>query len=216
MDGVAGQAGPGDEDRLYGLMEVAERQQGAVQAALDGLAAERAALAREREALARGVAGLQAGTQGAVRAAVADSLAGAAAEGVAAVQAATGPLLARLDGVAAQAGQADAALRGVVLWASWRLLGWVAAAVAVLVLGGWLASTLVLWWDTGAIRAARVERQQLQSEISELRASRDEWVKTGALAKLERCGPKARLCVRMDERAGVFGTASDHRVLLGY
>ena len=161
MDGVAGQAGPEDEDRLYGLMEVAERQQGAVQAALDGLAAERAALAREREALARGVAGLQAGTQGAVRAAVADSLAGAAVEGVAAVQAATGPLLARLDGVAAQAGEADAALRGVVAWASWRLLGWMVAAVALLVLGGWLATTLVLWWDTGAIGAARVERRQL-------------------------------------------------------
>ena len=159
---------------------------------------------------------MQAGTQGAVRAAVAESLAGAAVEGVAAVQAATGPLLARLDGVAEQAGQADAALRGVVAWASWRLLGWVAAAVALLVLGGWLASTLVLWWDTGAIGAARVERQQLQLEVAELRASRDEWVKTGALAKLERCGPKARPCVRVDERAGVFGTASDYRVLLGY
>ena len=216
MDGVAGQAGPEDEDRLYGLMEVAERQQGAVQAALDGLAAERAALAREREALARGVAGLQAGTQGAVRAAVADSLAGAAAEGVAAVQAATGPLLARLDGVAAQAGEADAALRGVVAWASWRLLGWMVAAVALLVLGGWLATTLVRWWDTGSIGAARVERQQLQLEIAELRASRDEWVKTGAQAKLERCGPKSRPCVRVDERAGVFGDRSDHRVLLGY
>jgi hypothetical protein len=71
VDGVTGQA---DEDRLYGLMEIAERQQAAVQAALDGLAAERAALAREREALARGVAGLQSSTQGAVRAAVADSL----------------------------------------------------------------------------------------------------------------------------------------------
>ena len=140
MDDAAGQAGPEDEDRLYGLMEVAERQQAAVQAALEGLAAERAALAREREALARGVAGLQIGTQEAVRAAVADSLAGAASEGVAAVQAATGPLLARLDGVAAQAGQADAALRGVVAWASWRLLGWMAAAVALLVLGGWLAA----------------------------------------------------------------------------
>ena len=204
------------EDRLYGLMEVAERQQAAVQAALEGLAAERAALAREREALARGVAGLQAGTQGAVRAAVADSLAGAAVEGVAAVQAATGPLLARLDGVAAQAGEADAALRGVVAWASWRLLGWMAAAVALLVLGGWLASTLVLWWDTGAIGAARVERQQLQLEIAELRASRDEWVKTGAQAKLTRCNPGNRLCVRVDERAGAFGDRSDYRVLLGY
>jgi len=213
VDGVTGQAA---EDRLYGLMEVAERQQAAVQAALEGLAAERAALTRERETLARGVRDVQIGTQGAVRAAVADSLAGAAVEGVAAVRAATGPLLSRLAGVAEQAGQADAALRRVVAWASWRLLGWMAAAVALLVLVGWLASGLVLWWDTGAIGAARVEKRQLQLEVAELRASRDEWAKTGALAKLERCGPKARPCVRVDERAGVFGTASDHRVLLGY
>ena len=214
MDGTAG----GEEDRLYGLMEVAERQQAAVQAALEGLAAERAALAREREALARGVAGLQSGTQGAVRSAVADSLAGAATEGVAAVQAATGPLLSRLAGVAEQAGQADAALRGVVAWASWRLLGWVAGAVALLVLSGWLASTLVLWWDTGAIGAARVEKRQLQMEVAEMRASRDEWVKTGALAKLERCGPKARPCVRVDEKAGGFqaGGNADYRVIQGY
>ena len=212
MSGAAGAA----EERLYGLMEIAERQQAAVQAALEGLAAERAGLARERERLARGVRELQSGTQGAVRAAVADSLAGAATEGVAAVRAATGPLLDRLEGVAEQAGQADAALRGVVAWTSWRLLGWMLAAVAGLVLLGWLASTAVLWWDTGAIGAARVEKRQLQMEVAEMRANRDEWAKAGFLAKLTRCGPKARPCVRVDESAGAFGTASDYRVLLGY
>jgi predicted mannosyl-3-phosphoglycerate phosphatase (HAD superfamily) len=41
-----------EDSRLYGLMEVAEGQQAAVQVALEGLAAERAALRREREALA--------------------------------------------------------------------------------------------------------------------------------------------------------------------
>ena len=40
MDGIAGSA----EDRLYALMEVAERQQALAQAALEGLAAERATL----------------------------------------------------------------------------------------------------------------------------------------------------------------------------
>ncbi len=44
-----------DDGRLYGLMEIAEGQQAAVQAALEGLTAERAALRREREALARQV-----------------------------------------------------------------------------------------------------------------------------------------------------------------
>ena len=211
MDGTA-------EDRLYGLMEVAERQHAAVQAALEGLAAERVALAREREALARGVAGLQAGTQGAVRAAVADGLAGAAVEGLAAVQAATGLLLSRLDGVAERAVQADAALRGVVAWASWRLLGWMAAAVALLMLGGWLASTLVLWWDEGAIQAARAEKARLQVEVAGMQASRDGWANAGFLSKLIRCNPGNRPCVRINEGAGAFESEghSDYRVLLGY
>ena len=47
-----------DEERLYGLMEIADSQQKAVQAALDGLKAERAALARERERLAGEIAAL--------------------------------------------------------------------------------------------------------------------------------------------------------------
>ena len=214
MDGMGREA----EDRLYGLMEVAERQQAAAQATLEALAAERAALAREREALARGVAGLQAGTQGAVRAAVADSLAGAATTGVAAVQAATGPLLSRLAGVAEQAREADAALRGVVAWASWRLLGWLVAVGAATAALGWLISSGVLWWDAGAIAAARAEKARLQAEVAEMRANRDEWVKAGMLAKLARCNPGNRPCVRINEGAGAFqgGGNADYRVLLGY
>ncbi len=159
---------------------------------------------------------MQSGVQGAARAAVAEGLAEAATEGVVAVRTATGPLLSRLDRVVEQAGQADAALRRVVAWASWRLLGWVLAAVAALVLLGWLASTLVLWWDAGAIAAARAEKRQLQTEVAEMQANRDEWARAGFLAKLTRCDPGNRPCVRVDERAGAFGDRSDYRVLLGY
>jgi phage shock protein A len=84
------------EDQLYGLMEIAERQQAAVQAALEGLAAERAALARERERLASQVAALEQGTRQAVTLAVAEGFAGAAGQGVEAVQIATQPLLGKL------------------------------------------------------------------------------------------------------------------------
>jgi len=187
-----------------------------VQAALEGLAAERAALQRERELLARGVRDLRMGTQEAVRSAVTDSLAGAVTEGVAAVQAATKPLLGRLAGVAAEAGQAEAALRQVVLWASWRLLGWIVAVVAGLVLLGWLASTLVLWWDSGTIGAAQAQKAQLQAEVAELKANQDTWVKAGMLEKLARCNPGFRPCVRVNEAAGAFGDRSDYRVILGY
>ena len=48
-----------------------------------------------------------------------------------------------------------------------------------------------------------------------MQANRDKWAKTGAMAKLERCEPKARPRVRINEGAGALGTASDYRVLLG-
>jgi len=38
----------------------------------------------------------------------------------------------------------------------------------------------------------------------------------GMLGKLERCGPKSRPCIRVDERAGSFGDQADYRVILGY
>jgi len=222
VDGTAGQA---DEDRLYGLMEVAERQQATVQQALEGLAAERLALAREREELAHGVRNVQVGAQGAVRSAVAESLAGAATEGVAAVQAATKPLLARLAEVTEQAGHADAALRGVVGWASWKLLGRGTLVVVVLAGLAWGAQLSVWWWaswDTSVLQARKALLQAevagLQGQVAEMQANRDEWARAGMLARLERCDPGSRPCVRINEAAGVFRGQghSDYRVLLGY
>lgn len=204
------------EDRLYGLMEIAERQEAAVQAALDGLTTERAALQRERERLASQVAALDPGARAAVHSAVQESFAGAATEGAAAVQAATRPLLGRLEGMTEAARRAEHALRGVVLWASWRLLGWLVAVVAGLMLLSWIANTGMLWWDTSAIGAAEARKAQLQAEIAAMQANRDDWAKAGMLAKLAHCGPKARPCIRIDEGAGAFGNGSDYRVILGY
>jgi len=206
------------DGRLYGLMEIAEGQQAAVQVALEGLAAERAALRREREALARQVQAVEGSAQAAVRAAVADSLAGAATEGVAAVQAATGPLLSRLAGVAEQAGQAEAALQRVVAWASWRLLGWIAAVGAATVLLGWLMSSGVLWWNTSAIGAAQERKAELQAEVVEMQANYNGWVKTGVLEKVIRCNPGNRPCIRVNEAAGPFESQghNDYRVIQGY
>ena len=202
----------GEEDRLYGLMEIAERQQAAVQAALEGLAVERAALARERERLGREVAALGQGTRQAVQLAVAEGFAGAADQGVEAVRVATRPLLGRLEDVTQSAASAEAALRRVVQWASWRLLGWIMALIAALVLLGWLSSTALIWWDTGTIN-------KLQDQITELRANHDAWVKAGMLGKLTYCDPGNRPCIRVDESAGQFGPPGgpyDLRVLKGY
>lgn len=207
-----------DETRLYGLLELAEQQQAAVKTALEGLAAERMALRREREALAKTAGELASSTRAAAEQGVRTSLAGAATEGVAAVQAATRPLLGGLADMTERVGQAEAALRRVVTWASWRLLGWVMAGVAGLVLLGWLASAAVLWWDNGTIAAAQVQKAQLQAEVAEMQANHDGWVKAGMLGKLERCGPKARPCIRVDESAGAFQSEghNDYRIIQGY
>jgi hypothetical protein len=61
-----------------------------------------------------------------------------------------------------------------------------------------------------------VREVELAAEIAQLEAVRDGWEKAGMLGKLERCGPKARPCVRVDESAGGFGDRSDYRVILGY
>lgn len=204
------------EDRLYGLLEVAERQQATVQAALEGMAAERAALKRERDALAAEAKALGLSLRTEVRSAVADGLAAAATEGVQAVETATAPLLNKLDGVAATAGRAEAALRRVVLWASWRLLGWTVAVGAATVLLGWLAGSGVLWWDGNAIASAQARKAQLQADVAELQRNHEGWVKAGMLGKLERCDPGNRPCIRVDERAGAYGTPEDRRVILGY
>jgi len=88
--------------------------------------------------------------------------------------------------------------------------------MAALVLLGWLASTAVLWWDTGAIGAAQVRKAQLEGEMAQMQANREAWAMAGMPGKLERCGPKSRPCIRVDERAGSFGDQADYRVILGY
>ena len=206
------------EDRLYGLIEIAERHQAAVQTALEGLAAERTALQAEREQLGLNVQALNRSIRTAVQGAVAESMYGAAETGASALKSATGPLLGRLDQVAASAGQAEVILRRVVLWASWRLLGWGVAGIAALGMLWWLASSAVLWWDAGAIGQAQEQKGELEAQIAQLKANEDGWERAGMLAKITQCGPRSRPCVRVDENAGQFEADGhgDYRVIQGY
>lgn len=197
------------------MAAMAERQQAATGVVLERLARERVLLQGERDALARGVAAVETSTAAAASAAVNTSLAGAATIAAAAVERGARPLLEKLGGVVEGAEQAQAALRRVVLWASWRLLEWVMAVAAALMLLAWLGSTAVLWWDGRAIMAAGLEKAQLQIEVTKLRANYDTWVNAGMLERLQRCGPDSRPCVRVDESAGRF-VDGDLRVIKGY
>jgi hypothetical protein len=206
-----------DEERLYGLIEIAERQQGSAQAALDGLATERAALAQEREEWANTLGAISDELREAMRTFLSENAASVAAEPSADMsQDLVQPVADVLARVSTEAKEAEATLRSVVQWASWRLLGWILAVIGGLMLLWWLAAASLLWWDSSAIGAAQVQKAKLQTEIAELQARHDAWVESGAQNKLERCGPKKRLCVRVDESAGPFGSHSDYRIVYGY
>lgn len=197
------------EERLYGLMEIAERQQAAVKAMLDGLAVERKALAQERQALADKIAALEVGINGAAKQAITESLANVATEGVAAVKTATDPLLAKLNRVEVKAFSVEAALQRIISAAGWRLLARLGALVVVLVLAGWLAGMVIVWWEDHRI-------SDLRDQISQLEANRDTFVKAGMLGKISLCGQHSRPCIAVDENAGTYGSAGDYRVIKGY
>ena len=202
----------GAEERLYGLMEIAEQQQAAVQRALNGLAEERAALAQERQKLAEEVSSLEERVREAVSAAVTTALEQVGKEGVATVREATKPLLEDVAGLAGGVSRAEEALRRIVAWASWRLLGWIVALTVGLMLFGWLSSTAVVWWD-------RTTVSQLRGEVTVLQANHAAWVKAGMLDKLTRCGANRRPCVAINQSAGKYGVPGgpyDLRVLKGY
>ncbi len=113
------------------------------------------------------------------------------------------------ENVNESAERAEAALRQVVSWASWRL-GWIMGLiVAALVLFSWLSSTAMVWWDAGTI-------SNLRDEITQMQANRDIVAKAGMLGSVSYCGSSSRPCVRADESAGAFGTNSNYRIISGY
>lgn len=220
------------EAHLYGLLEIAGQQQAAVQSALEGFAAERVALQHERQQLAQQIATLNYIAHSAVYGAVREGFATVATDGVEAVRTATQPLLIRLAGMPETVDTAEAALRRLARWTSWRLLGWLVAFVAALVLLGWLANAATLWWYSSGIKEAQNRKAALQAEaiefeaqmteiqtkIAEMRANYDDLVKRGLLAKIVPCGPAARPCFRVDEPAGPYHDEGGnvYRVIKGY
>jgi hypothetical protein len=57
--------------------------------------------------------------------------------------------------------------------------------------------------------ALRTEREQLQASIEDLTARE-------ARMQINQCGVKKRLCVAVDETAGVYGEGREYRIAKGY
>lgn len=217
------------QQQLFGLMAVAEEHQKAVKVAIDALNAELAGLAKERAALTQATASV-AGVAGDVRKAAADiaptlqkaageavggavrtSLAGASETAAKALETASRPILGNLAGVARAAGEAEDSIRNASQWFAWKAVGVAAGGVHMVGLLAWSG----IWWQRHQIEGLAEQRNALQGEVASLQAQAEEWSKRAGRAKLERCGDKGRLCVRVDTRM-VYGENNDYYVLKGY
>lgn len=221
------------QQQLYGLMAVAEDQQKAVKAAIDGLTAERAALAKERAALAQAAASvaragrdiqcavdgavpaLQEAAGGAVGHAVRVALAGGAEVAARAFDGATRPIVGQLAGFVHAAGEAEGKISGAVEAFGWRwamvAFGAAAGGIVAVLLAAWLA----VWWQRDEVEQLTAQKAALLGEVTQLQATAEGWAKRGGRAKLVTCGDKDRLCVRVD-KGSVYGEDGDYYVLRGY
>lgn len=210
-------------DELFGLMKIARTQQEAVQTALDGLAAERAALAKERAALAamlsqqveavKGAAGsvtqvaasiqqaanhaipaIEKAAGQAVAGAVRASLAEVSETAATAIDAAAQPVIDQLDGMAKAAGNVERQLRKAGAWATWK--------VGVALGGGALLVALVAW---GATERQRHEFERLLEEKSDMQANVAALKKKGGRIQLTTCtdaNGTNRLCIPVSTNQG--------------
>jgi hypothetical protein len=201
------------EERLYGLIEIAERQQNVVQTALEGMEQERNALREELQRFGENLGTLEEDVRQMASNAILESREGVEQAGASMALEAVEALQNILDDVTAHAEQVAATLRAVTQWLRWRFLWLGLAGAAGLVILWWLASATVAWWDIAAIGRAQAQKITLQAEVAMLEANRDAWVAAGLQGKLRRCGPKNRPCVRVDEVAGPFGNDGDYRLI---
>lgn len=199
------------QEQLFGLVAIAKEQQKAVKTALDGIAAERAAFAKERKAANEA----QEAVSGAVVASVQKALAGASEVASAAFAEASKPVLGRLSSVVKTAGEVETTLSDAVTGFGWRwgLLVWICAAAGILVV--FLAAWLAIEWQRHEIGELQAEKLALRAEVAQLQANANAWAKRGGRAKLETCGERGRLCVRVDLSGG-YGKNGDYYVLRGY
>lgn len=175
-----------EQQKLFGLMALAEEQQKAVQAAIEGLKGQQSAM-------------LQAVQTGTAQA----------------VNEAARPLIGELSGVVQAASQAEGKLSGAVTAFGWRwalLVGCLGSgAIVALLVSAWLA----VWWQRYQVEDLAEQKAALLEEVGELRANAEDWAKRGGRAKLETCGDAGRLCVRVDKSIG-YGEGGDYFVLRGY
>jgi len=156
--------------RLYNLLDTAEQQQQAVNAALAGLEQSKTDLTQAATALqtignqltpAVGSAARDGAAQ-----AVKTALENAGQTATDAVALACKPLLEKLAGVEQQAGAAEGKLKEAVKWFNWRWAGLAGATasgtILTIILGAWIT----VWWQRSELTNLKAERDQITAEVA--------------------------------------------------
>lgn len=196
-----------DAEHLFGMIAVAEEQQQAVKAALDGLAEERAAAAKERAMMAQVLLAVNGAAEGvrkaageAVAASMRQSLGEASERAAAALGEAARPVLGDLAGYVNAANAAKGQLNGAVAAFNWKWAlvagGATAGGIAAVVLTGWLANA----WQWHQVESLSEQKAQLRAEVGELEASVAALEKKGGRIVMNTCG--GRLCIEASNNQG--------------
>ena len=180
-------------DELFGMMKIAKTQQEAVQAALEGLAAERAAMVAEIGQQARAVKD----AAGAIRQAADDAtpaIQKAAGEAVGASVRQT--LAGSLSNALRAVNEAEASIKSAGQWFAWK---WVAVAAGGLA-GVCLVAYGSLAWQRHQVGKLYQERAALVAEVASLRENVAELEKRGGKVVFGDCA--GRLCFEVSTNQG--------------
>ena len=203
------------ERRIFGLLEMAERQQALSGDLLQELTREKEALARERQeqhaAHERWRRDVRQATQTEVRRGLEEML----ASGTEGVRLTLSGLRSELHHLPLQTTRAVQALERLVHYATWGLFLRIVAGV--LGLGGalWLITSGILLWQQGRLVQLEERRTALSAELRHMEQREQDWKQAGLLQDITRCGPEQRWCVLTDPGAEAYGDNGEYKVLGG-
>lgn len=223
------------QTQIFSLMSVAEEQQKAVKAVLDGVIAERVALAQERATLLQQTDNIHAlqsqalhtgatAASNTVKQAVKTAFENAALDAAATMTAASAPAIEKFNIAAGKSSAALTATAKTMTTATGTLAKtaqWfgVRALLGVVLLGVALLGTVYgIAWLT-LPNAGQVDA--LNAEIATAQATLDKLNKLGARADFGTCDDKgkSRLCIRIDKAAEGYGKnkkGESYRIIAGY
>lgn len=202
------------QQRLFGLLAAVDDQKNAVNAAIEGLSAERAAIARERAALSQavisvaGVTGdvkraaaeavpaLQKAVGEAVAASLTQSLVGASATAARAIGEAAKPILSNLSGMVQAASDAEGSIRNAGQWFAWK---WVAVACGGLA-GVCLVAYASVAWQLHQVESLNEQKAALAADVAQLQTNVEALKKKGGRIVIDDCG--GRLCIQASNNQG--------------